>query len=201
MKISVGTIWTVILKTIVFTIAVGYISHANMIVFNNNRIAGVPDGHVRVVRPEPSYFDLLFSRYGSIYFNHYGESIRVYIAHYTNGERVLHEQISGMIWGEEHMLSGTLRWGASAGNGLPDEILILLHAGIWSQTRFDFSSIDFEHRLIMNTMFKSGPIERGRRNILALWSSGGFTWTDGNMFEPERLAQHENIAILYVIFD
>jgi len=197
----INIVKTLLPITFALVIIAFIVSHYNLNPLQRNRIFGIPDGHVRVVLPEPSYFDLLFSRYGTLYFNHYGDGIRVYIAHYMRDELVFHQNISGFSWGQEDMLSGTLRWGASAGNGLPDEIMVAISSLGNTQNRFDMNPIDFEWRLIMPPMLNNGPIERGRRNILALWSSGGPTWTDGNMFLPERLAEHENMAILYVIFD
>jgi len=213
MKISAKTVWLVILKTIVFTIIVSYVSHTNMIVFNNRRIAGVPDGHVRVVLPEPSYFDLLFSQYGTLYFNHFGDSVRVHVAHYMRDEQVLHDSIVSIDFGLESMVSGSMRWGATAGNNLPSEILVSLTAsldtgepevgiaGFGSQNSFDFSQIDFESRMFTGPLFESGSIESGKRYILALWNTSGRLWVDGNMLEPYRLREGEHTAVLYIVFD
>ena len=206
MKISAQTVWSVILKTIVFTIVVGYVSHTNMIVFNNRRIAGVPDGHMRVMMPENNHVALLMPRHGGIDFNHYGTNITVYVVHYVLDEPVLHERIVGLDVGEDWMLSGTLLWGITQESVTPSEILISLvtggeYIGTFHQSYFDLSLIDFESRLQMWMLIDDGPIERGRRNILTLWTSGSRSWVDGNMLEPYRLRHNGETAALYIVFD
>ena len=177
------------------------VSHYNLNPLQRNRIFGIPDGHVRVVSPEPSYFDLLFSRYGTLYFNHYGDGIHVYVAYYMEDELVFHQNISGFSWGQEDMLSGTLRWGTSASNGLPDEVVVAISSLGNTQNRFDMEPIDFEVRMFTGPLFESGEIRRGERNVLALWSGAGYFWADGNMFESDRLIQSGHTAILYVVFE
>jgi len=206
MNLSAKTIWSIILKTIVFTIVVGYVSHTNMLVLNNRRIAGIPDGHVRVMIPEHNHLALLMPRHGGIYFNYYGTSINVYFAHYIQDERILHEHITGLDVGEDWMLSGELLWGITKESTTPSEILVSMaiggdRIGTIHQHYFDLSSIDFETRLHTGALIDDGAIERGKQNILALWSAGGRLWVDGNMLEPYRLRQNTETAVLYVVFD
>jgi len=56
--------------------------HTNSWPFQGDSIAGLPDNHIRAMDMRPGYFDLLFHRYGGVYFNYFGETVYVYVAYY-----------------------------------------------------------------------------------------------------------------------
>jgi len=177
-----------------------------MIVFNNRRVAGVPDGHIRVMAANHNHLALLMPRHGGVSFNYYGSNIIVYFAHYVGDELVLHERITGLDVGEDWMLSGELLWGITKESTTPSEILVSMvlggdRIGTMHQNYFDLSPIDFETRMHTGMLIDDGPIERGKRNILMLWTSGSRSWVDGNMLEPYRLRHNGETAVLYVVFD
>ncbi|MCL2369033.1 MAG: hypothetical protein FWC72_08545 [Oscillospiraceae bacterium] len=189
---------------LVATSVLGYMWHTNRGLFQGNRVAGLPNAHLRVLSVEPSHFDLLFHRhnYGGVEFNHFGEGVHVYIAHYIGGERVLHEIVTGISIVGDGTLSGTVRWGLTMEENEPHELRIHLRAGAGSsQNYFDFSQFDFVVRAMSGPGFPSRQIEQGERYILQRWQAGGmFPIDEDRAFDPDILSANEETVFLYMVF-
>ena len=179
----------------------GYMWHTNRGPFQDNRVAGLPDGRVRVLDAEPSHMDLLFHRRGGVSFNHFGEGVHVYLAHYLGDELVLHESIASISTQGDWDFNGTVLWGVTI-EDLPHELRVhLLVGGAMSRGYFDFSQFDFELGLMAGPSLPSSAIRRGERHILQRWlATGIMPVDDSRVFDPENLRRYGESAFLYVVF-
>ena len=183
-------------------VVLGYMWHTNRGFFQGSSISGLPDGHIRALETQPSHLDLLFSGHGGVEFNYFGEKVSVYLAYYRRDELVLHEIVANIHTIGDHELNGSMFWGLTTENNLPNELRVRLNAGgSMSQNYFDFSRLDFQPQAVMGSPVINGSIEQGRRYVLHMWQTGTGMRADGNVFDPEILRESENTAILYVIFE
>jgi len=179
--------------------------HTNRTFFQDNSVAGLPDGHVQIYNNPSSHFDLIFSRHGTAYFNHFGTGVSVYIAFYMQDELVMHKIVDGHIQTRGYSdFNGYVIWGLTTERNLPSELRVSLRTtqGL-SQNYFDFSLLDFEPQLILSPnggLDSGGVIEHGNRYVMQVWKSGNTISPDGNMFRPEILRQSDHTAILYIVF-
>jgi hypothetical protein len=180
----------------------GYMWYMNLGLFRGDSVAGLPNGHVKVLETRQSHFDLLFSKYGGVSFNHYGERINVYIAYYERDNRVLHEVVAGIAAAGANRFGGSMLWGLTAGQNRPRELSALVSMnGALGRNYFDFSQFDFEPMVISGPDITNGPIERDKRYILQVWQTGASLRAGAYAFDPEILRESENTAILYMVFE
>jgi hypothetical protein len=194
----------IIAVLLVILIILGNLWNLNLGPFQGNSVAGLRDGHFRIMDTwQSSHFDLLFHRYGGIEFNHFGRGVHAFIAHYQWGVLVLQEQVaSSGGTTEDWYRNGSVLWGITMEDSLPKELRVDVQSGgTFGRNHFDFSSFDFEVGTIAPPPIISGQIERGRPYTLQSWHSPNSSFrTDGNRFHPEILRESANTVILYIVF-
>lgn len=127
-----------------------YMWYTNRGPFQGNSVPGVPTGHIMVDQPQRSHIDLLFSEYGGVSYNFFGEGISVYIAYYERDELVLRELVTGIGIGSAGGLSGSLIWGITTEDNSRRELRLRINnGGSVGLGHFDFSQIDFQANLMV----------------------------------------------------
>lgn len=182
----------------------GYMFHMNYGPFQGDKIAGVPNGHIKVLEEETGPLSLLFHAYGGYAFNTEGKKISVYLDYYEKDVRKKHEQIAGFGLGEESAINGTLYWGVTAGGDMsdPQEIRInIVSNGAVTSGVYDFTQLNLDYTAFAHNTFSSGKIRKEERYVLQTWQTSGVFRADNDFFDPEILAESGQTAILYLVFE
>lgn len=162
--------------------------------FQGTSVAGIPNGHIRVLDPG--------SLYGSVSFNYFGHQVQVYVAYFQRDTLVIHELVLGISGFDERDINGELQWATVPEINLTGWLPVLRVGGMLARGSFDFSVLDFEiaTAISADSTISPGRIERGRRYVINMWQSGNTFMADGDFFNPEQLRTSEHTAILYVVF-
>jgi hypothetical protein len=167
--------------------------------------AATPTNSFRPLPSQEGAIDLLFTARGGFGFDAFAEGVFIRIAHYQNGERILHEPVAAVASMEARQFSGSLSWGVTSEEGLPNELrAIVTRNGARSTGHFDFSQFGFTPNLILGDLIDmDGPIEQGRQYALQIWQSSNTVRHDysGGIDLQALIEDNEEIVILYVMFE
>lgn len=186
----------------------GYMFYTNDGLFQGDKVTEVPNGHIKVLEEETGILSLLFYASGGYAFNTEGEKISVYLNYYEKDVRKKHELVGGFEQLENAPINGTLYWGiTSEGDmGEPKELRMVIRTtnGIQTNGVYDFTQLHLDNEegyaSAFNT-FSSGKIKKGKPYVLRTWQSSVVFRTDNNFFDSEILAESDQTAILYLVFE
>ncbi len=184
-----------------------YLWYMNYGPFQGEKVAGVPDGHIKIIDEPMGVASLLFSAHGSYAFNFQGKGVAVYLAYYEKDVRIKHERVSGFQQTEDGPLNGTLQWGITFEQdaGQLEELRVSIRAsGSQATNSYDMSQLNFNTEngfsSVMN-LFSNGRIEKGDRYVLQTWQTSGMVRADNDVFHEEVLRESEQTIILYMVFE
>jgi len=181
-----------------------YSHHINIGPFQGNSVAGLPDGHVRVLEAQqPEFLQLQFSQHGGVEFNHYGSGVFVNFAFYEGDVRTIDETIAGIQTMGQGDFNGHMTWGLTTQGNEKQELIVNFRAAGIVRNYFDFSQLDFPIRLIAGPMLGLGnvPIIQDYPYVLQVWQAGATTLVSGNVFDSANLRRNHYTAILYITFE
>jgi len=160
-----------------------------------------PTNRFRPISAHESAMDLLFLAHDGFGFDVYAESVGIYLAHYQQGQRVLHERVTSIATTEAFQFSGSLFWGITIQDNQPSELRATVSInGAQGRGYFDLSQIDLPQGVFHGSFFGTNdPIERGRQYPLRIWQSSGSFWHGADL--QEKIDDNDEIVILYVLFE
>ena len=110
-------IFSPLIVTFLFLLTTGtvFLNYFNLGPFTGDKIAGVPDNHLRLVSNDSVFNKLIFSSSNAYQFNYYGERVELWLEHYQNGKKIAEQQIgptssSGSSF-KNHEIVGSLALG------------------------------------------------------------------------------------------
>ena len=117
-------VWILLTLTISSALLLNYF---NVGPFSENKIAGLPDNHLRWNQTDSAFNKLLFNLSSSYDFNYYGKHVELWLAHYQNGQKVSDKQIGPIVPHDSEAKNnenrGSLAYGM--GNKIEEEDYIL----------------------------------------------------------------------------
>ncbi|MFC6464788.1 hypothetical protein ACFP65_07390 [Marinilactibacillus sp. GCM10026970] len=190
-----------------------YINHMNYWPFNNDKIKGLPDEHIRAVLDKHSSVEtLLFSQVGAYEMNYSGSEIRFYAEHYHYDERSEtidfgsisrfegDDSIGQLIWGLTDLRTTDFDEDPSFGS-------------LYAQLELSGSSLSFNDSLSTLPEFTEGlatsnflgseptKIKKNTPIPLLGWSSSLSSYSDYEYsISPEAMADREDYIVLYLEF-
>ena len=110
-------IFSPLIVTFLFLLITGtlFLNYFNLGPFTGDKIAGVPDNHLRMEQTTSPFNKLLFDNSNAYQFNYYGTRVELWLAHYQNGQKMKETQIGPIIVHdsptEKHQIAGSLAYG------------------------------------------------------------------------------------------
>ncbi|EUJ28551.1 Uncharacterised protein [Listeria grayi] len=207
-KIGIVVLGSIIIIIIVLA-ALIYCKHMNFWPFQGDKIAGLPDDHLKVAdKKVEGPVSLLFASSGEILFNSKAKYISAYIDYYEKDKRKKHELIfeTGM---EKGGISGSFNWGtlSNADEGvLPKELRMNMASpnGSVSTGNFVFPKIkwdDTEGAASSFNAFSPVKIKLGKKYIVQTWRSDGRAYGEAaDIFSKKALRHSNQTVIFYIVF-
>lgn len=197
--------------TVLFVVlATFYINYMNYWPFNNDKISGLPDGHIRAVNQEHNSLSLLSHQYGSYEVNFKGSEIGFRLAQYHNGEMVEDTKLGTLTIEGDTDLNGKIDYAITSNSESDEEISLrfdeihtqinLSGMGIKSSESLG-TSINFEDSLASAYYVSEEPVELISGNSIPLiaWSSGGIMVLEINDDFPKNESENrETYIALYL---
>lgn len=206
-KIGIVVIGSIIIILVV--VALIYCKHMNLWLFQGDKVAGLPDNHLKVAdKKTEGPVSLLFASSGEILFNSKAKYISAYIDYYEKDKRKKHDSIfeTGV---EKGGINGSFNWGtlSKADDGvLPQELRINMARtdSSVSTGNFVFPKIkwdDAEGAASSFNAFSPGKIKLGKKYVVQTWSSDGRAYGEAaDIFSKQALRHSNQTIIFYIVF-
>lgn len=105
------------------------LNYFNIGPFSDNKIAGLPDNHLRWNQTNSAFNNLIFNLSSSYDFNYYGKHVELWFAHYQDGKKVSSKQIGPIASydseSKKSEIRGSLAYGM--GNKTEEEFILSYH--------------------------------------------------------------------------
>lgn len=206
-KIGIVVLGSIII--IIVLAALIYCKHMNFWPFQGDKIAGLPDDHLKVAdKKVEGPVSLLFASSGEILFNSKAKYISAYIDYYEKDKRKKHELLM-QIGVEKGGLNGAFDWGMFSKTNdviLPSEgkIRIIKTDSAETSKSFKFPVIKWGDKNITASSFNafsSGKIKLGKKYIVQTWTSDGRAYGEAaDIFSKKALRHSNQTIIFYIVF-
>lgn len=110
-------IFSPLIVTFLFLLITGtlFLNYFNLGPFTGDKIAGVPDNHLRLVSNDSVFNKLIFNSSTAYQYNYYGNRVELWLEHYQNGKKIDEIQIGPISSpgspSENHEIVGSLALG------------------------------------------------------------------------------------------
>lgn len=206
-KIGIVVLGSIII--IIVLAALIYCKHMNFWPFQGDKIAGLPDDHLKVAdKKVEGPVSLLFASSGEILFNSKAKYISAYIDYYEKDKRKKHELLM-QIGVEKGGLNGAFDWGMFSKTNdviLPSEgkIRIIKTDSAETSKSFKFPVIKGGDENITTSSFSafsSEKIKLGKKYIVQTWATDGRAYGEAaDIFSKKALRHSNQTIIFYIVF-
>lgn len=205
-RIGIAVLGSII---IIVVAALIYCKHMNFWPFQGDKIAGLPDDHLKIAdKKVEGPVSLLFVSSGEILFNSKAKYISAYIDYYEKDKRKKRELLT-QIGVEKAGMNGTFDWGMFSKTNdaiLPSEGRIKITKTDSTETSqtFKFPVIKWEDQNMTASSFhafSSGKIKLGRKYIIQTWATDGRAYGEAADILSKKTLQHSKQTIIfYIVF-